>query len=261
MKDESEVSSFILLRTMLHEVITSEKIPFTYRVAGLGSRFLAALLDLGILAILVVVGLMIGIAFESRRPGLGQGIIAVWAFTVFCGYFVLPEWLWLGQTPGKRLLGIRVIQWDGTNITLGQSALRNLLRIVDILPGFYGVGFLAALSNPEQRRLGDLAANTLVVYLEINPPPVARLVTPDSAADRERRLQLRQKLEQLSREQKHTILQLCQRRDQLRIRARARLFGAVADYLKAEKNLAPGEYESDERFVSQVAAELQRRES
>jgi uncharacterized RDD family membrane protein YckC len=246
---------------MLHEVITSEKVPFTYRVAGLGSRFLAALLDMGLLGIVVLMGTLIGALFEEVRMGLGQAIIVIWTFAVMCGYFVLSEWLWLGQTPGKKILGIRVIHWEGTNINLGQAALRNLLRIVDILPAFYGVGFLTAICNREHRRLGDLAANTLVVYVEVTPRPIARVVTPDAAAEKERRLLLRQKLDQLSREQKHTLLQLCQRRDQLRIRARARLFGAVAEYFKVEKNLAPGEYESEEKFVSQLAAELQRRES
>jgi uncharacterized RDD family membrane protein YckC len=227
---------------MRHEVITSEKVPFTYRVAGLGSRFLAALADTGLLVLLLLAGVMAGMLFELAREGLGTGVLFVWLLVLPCAYFVLSEWLWLGQTPGKKLLGVRVVQWEGTNITLGQAALRNLLRIIDVLPGGYGVGFLAAMSNREQRRLGDLAANTLVVHVEANPRPLSRLVAAGGEAEKERRILLRQKAEQLSREQKQTLLGLCQRRDQLRIRARARLFGAVANYFRTEKGIAPGAY-------------------
>jgi uncharacterized RDD family membrane protein YckC len=244
---------------MKHEIITSEKVPFTYQVAGLGSRFLANLIDMGLFVLLAVMGILVGAVFELARGGLGTGIITVWLFALMCGYFVLFEWLWLGQTPGKRLLRICVIDWQGRSLTLGQSALRNLLRIVDILPGFYGVGFLAAICNREQRRLGDLAANSLVVYLETAPAPLPRIITLQSAEEQARQQLMQQQLLQLTREQKQTILRLCQRRDQLRLRARAKLFGAIAHYFKVEKGLAPAQYESDERFITQLAAALDRR--
>ena len=121
------------------------------------------------------------------------------------------------------------------------------------------LGFLAAICNREQLRLGDLAANSLVVYLETAPAPLARIITLQSAEEQARQQLMQQQLLQLTREQKQTILRLCQRRDQLRLRARAKLFGTVAHYFKVEKGLAPAQYESDERFVTELAAVLDRR--
>src|SRR5438270_7116313 len=100
---------------ILHEVITPENVPFTYRVAGLGSRFLAWLVDMGFIALLCLVGLILRGALDLGRlvvveekkdvamvPGVGEALFLVWAFVVVWGYFVLFEWLWLGQTPGKK---------------------------------------------------------------------------------------------------------------------------------------------------------------
>jgi uncharacterized RDD family membrane protein YckC len=243
---------------MIHEVITSEKVPFTYSIAGLGSRLLAWLVDLGILAILIVMGAMIGGTLERGRAGLGMGITMLWVFAVQWGYFLLFEWLWRGQTPGKRLVGIRVIQWQGAGLGFAHAAVRNILRFVDGLPLptdiplLYGVGIAVAACNRENRRLGDLAAGTLVVYVKTQPRPVSTLQERNEAS-RTRALLARQRLERLTRKQKETLLDLCLRRDQLRVRERARLFSAAAAYFKDHLDLAPREYESDERFILQLA--------
>ncbi len=244
---------------MQHEVITSEKVPFTFQIAGLGSRFLAILVDFILVVALIGAGVGAGMVLEIARGGVGVGVILIWRFVVITCYFLLFEWLWFGQTPGKKLIGIRVIQWDGTNITFFQSALRNLLRIVDILPGFFGVGALVALSNREHCRLGDLAANTLVVHLEAKPRPSFRAILAPSEEQEKRRVVLQQATDQLSRNQKETILDLCARRDQIRFRARTRLFSAIAKYFQTEKNLEKQEHESDEKFVSQMATVLDSR--
>ncbi len=243
---------------MIHEVITSEKVPFTYQVAGLGSRLLAWLVDLGVFAILMLMGVMIGGALERGRGGLGMGVAMLWIFVVQWGYFLLFEWLWRGQTPGKRLVGIRVIQWQGAGLGFGHAAVRNILRYADglplptVIPLLYGVGFLVAACNRENRRLGDLAAGTLVVYVETQPRPVG-ILQERTEASRARATLARQRLEHLTRKQKETVLDLCLRRDQLRIRERARLFSAAAAYFKDHLDLAPREYESDERFILQLA--------
>jgi uncharacterized RDD family membrane protein YckC len=249
---------------MIHEVITSEKVPFTYRVAGLGSRFLAWLVDLGLILLLTLMGALVGSVLEAGRPGLGLGVIMLWTFALQWGYFLLFEWLWHGQTPGKRAVGIRVIQWRGTGLNFTQAAVRNVLRVADglpllvvnLVPLLYGVGFLVAACNREQRRLGDLAAGTLVVYVEHRPGPVGTLPGRATEAERVRATLVRQRLEQLNRGQKQTLLDLCLRREQLRVRERARLFGAAAAYFKSNLDLAPDEYESDEKFVLQLAAVL-----
>jgi uncharacterized RDD family membrane protein YckC len=242
---------------MLHEVITSEKVPFTYRVAGLGSRFLAALVDMALWLVLLLMGVLAAGVLEAGRAGLGMALLLLWLFTLLFGYFLLFEWLWLGQTPGKRLLGIRVIQWQGTSISFAQAALRNLVRLIDVLPAAYGVGFLVAACNREQRRLGDLAAGTLVVHQELAAGAVRVLYGHAlSGAEQAREALLRQRAEQLDRRQKQLLVEVCLRRDQLRIRSRSRLFSTLADYFRRQMGVAPAEYESDEKFILHLAAAL-----
>src|SRR2546425_84450 len=137
---------------MLHQVISAEKVPIVYRVAGLGARFLAWVIDLQLMVAGFFFIVLFGEGWNLAREGLGTALILVLTFVVQWGYFVLCEWLWYGQTPGKRLVGIRVIDWQGSSISFGQAATRNILRVADGLPLFlpdvmpvlYGVGFLAA---------------------------------------------------------------------------------------------------------------------
>jgi uncharacterized RDD family membrane protein YckC len=239
---------------MLHEVITSEKVPFTYRVAGLGSRFMAALVDVGLLLLLLFAGLLVALVLDVARVGLGMAVFLLWLFALLFGYFLFFEWIWLGQTPGKRLLGIRVLQEDGTRVTFAQAALRNLIRLIDVLPACYGVAFLVAACNRAQRRLGDLAAGTLVVHQERPSGAVRVLHGQLSGAEQAREALLRQRVEQLDRRQKQVLLEVCLRRDQLRIRSRSRLFRTLATWFRTQTGLAPAEYESDEKFILHLAA-------
>jgi uncharacterized RDD family membrane protein YckC len=244
-----------------HQVITTEKVPFNYRVAGLGSRFLAWMVDLGFVLILWLMGALFGSVLEMARGGLGQAVIFLWGFVLTWGYFLLFEWLWQGQTPGKRLMGIRVIQWSGTAINFYQAAVRTVLRVADALPLPHPIavgllGFLTASCNRENRRLGDLAAGTLVVHVEQRPRPIRALQGARAETDRARLALLRQRLAQLDREQKQTLLDLCLRRDQLRVAERARLFQAAAGHLQGRLDVQPDAYESPEKFVLRLAAIL-----
>jgi uncharacterized RDD family membrane protein YckC len=244
-----------------HEVLTTEKVPFSYRVAGLGSRFLAWLIDLLFIAGLDLMGILVGSVLAIGRPGLGQALFLLWHFVVLWSYFLLFEWLWNGRTPGKALVGIRVIQWRGTAMNFFQAATRNLLRIVDSLPvplplGPGLLGFAVAACNREQRRLGDLAADTLVVYVERKTQPILALAEGRGDMERARLAVLRQRLSQLEREQKQTLLDLCLRRDQLRVMERARLFQAAARFCEQRLQVTPDEFESAEKFVLQMAAVL-----
>jgi uncharacterized RDD family membrane protein YckC len=244
-----------------HQVLTTEKVPFSYRVAGLGSRFLSWLVDLLLIIGLDVMGAFVGGVLFLGRPGLGSAVMIVWQFVLMWGYFLFFEWLWHGQTPGKALLGIRVISRRGTAMNFFEAALRNLLRFVDSLPiplplGPGLLGFVVAACNREHRRLGDLAADTLVVHVERNVRPILALADGRGEADRQRLALLRQRVNQLDREQKQTLLDLCLRRDQLRVLERARLFQAAAHFFQQRLELAPEEYESAEKFVLQMAAVL-----
>jgi uncharacterized RDD family membrane protein YckC len=239
-----------------HEVVTTEKVPFSYRVAGMGSRFLAWLIDVAFIGVLAVAGIVSGTVIDLGRMGLGSALILLWIFVLRWGYFLVFEWLWQGQTPGKRLMGIRVIHWRGTGISFYESAVRNLVRVVDAMPFFYGLGFAIAACNRERLRLGDLAAGTLVVHVERGAKPIRAVQDARTEADRARLGLLRQRLSQLSREQKQTLLDLCLRRDQLRVAERAQLFTSAARFVQQRFDLAPEEYESDEKFILQLAAVL-----
>ena len=206
------------------------------------------------LVLFAFVALLVSNVLEIGRRGLGQALFFLCLFVLVWGYFLLFEWLWDGQTPGKRLLGIRVIRRNGTSLGFEGRRCANLVRVVDMLPGFYGVGFLTAASNREHCRLGDLAADTLVVHLERRGGPVQALL--DADADPTRPALLRQRLNQLDREQRQTLLDLCLRRDQLRVAERARLFRDVSLHVQERLDLAPEAYESDEKFVLKLGAVL-----
>jgi uncharacterized RDD family membrane protein YckC len=217
---------------------------------------LAWLIDFPIICILFAAGALFSTPLEIGRPGLGTALMSQWLFAIYWGYFLLFEWLWNGQTLGKRALGIRVIQWKGTSLTFSHSAVRNIVRFVDALPLFYAIGFVVSACNRMNRRLGDFAADTLVVHIEQRAKPIRAIVSGRGDADRTRLSLWRQRLASLEREQKQTVLDLCLRRDQLRVAERTQLFRAAARYFESRLELAPDEYESDEKFVLQLAAVL-----
>jgi uncharacterized RDD family membrane protein YckC len=237
-----------------HEVLTTEKVPFRYPVAGLGSRLLAWLIDTVLWILLVLMGWLLVTPLEMGRQGLGQAALVLWVFLLLMGYGTLFEWLWQGQTPGKRIMGIRAVCLDGTAMGFSQSAARNLLRLVDNLTLAYGSAFLASLGTPERRRLGDLAAGTLVVRVEeraLSAPTVA-----EDGDVPERQAELRARVGVLGREQQQTLLDVCARREQLKPVERARLFEAIARFLGEQMGVEPDEHESDEKFVLRLAALL-----
>jgi uncharacterized RDD family membrane protein YckC len=145
-------------------VATPELVAFRYEIAGIGTRFVAQAIDscligAGLLALLPL-SLLIAAA-TSRQTGLAIGLVL--GFGLVITYFPGFELLWSGQTPGKRALGIRVTGLRGESPDRTQLLVRNLLRLVDFLPGYYGIGLVAMFVTRQSRRLGDLAAGTLVV--------------------------------------------------------------------------------------------------
>src|SRR3954469_23078018 len=155
------------------DVETPELVVFSYTIAGVGSRALAAGID-SLICIATIVLIMIGLAVSSTRRGVGAtpGVFDAWAaavfvLAIFCviwGYYVLFEGLADGQTPGKRLLRLRVVRDGGYSVTFGASAVRNLVRLLDAQPGiFYFVGIVSAVVTKSGKRVGDLIAGTVVV--------------------------------------------------------------------------------------------------
>ncbi|MBI3959930.1 MAG: RDD family protein [Chloroflexi bacterium] len=163
-----------------YAIDTPESVTFAYEVAGIGNRFIAALIDTALLfAALLLLNLLVFVALgllgdlaadsllgdepPSWLGGLAIALYALLNFAFYWGYYILFEWLWNGQTPGKRFVKIRVLRMDGNPAGFVEVLLRNLVRPVDFLPGGYGLGLLVMLLNEKSRRLGDFAAGTLVI--------------------------------------------------------------------------------------------------
>lgn len=150
---------------------TPELVPLEFPLAGIGSRFIAILVDYCIQFAAVIVFFLSLLLF---LPGMErfQAIGAKWAiafailipFLLHWGYFALFEGFWHGQTPGKRVAKIRVIQQSGRAVTFFEALSRNLVRVIDMLPTFYIAGVVSIFVTSRNQRLGDLAAGTLVVH-------------------------------------------------------------------------------------------------
>ena len=148
-------------------VETPEQIDINFQQAGIGSRFYAALIDTVLLTLISLVGYYVNRQFISELGDIvGNWLSAlggVIVFALFWGYYIAFEVTTNGQSIGKRVLGLRVIKEGGYPIGFADATIRNLVRIVDFLPFFYGVGLICMLVNKNWRRLGDLAAGTLVI--------------------------------------------------------------------------------------------------
>lgn len=183
-----------------------EGVEIHLRIAGPFPRALALLLDMLIIAgFMIIVGIVTGF-IASGSAEVGQGFYLIVAFFVSWGYFTYYEAGRRGATIGKRAIGLRVIDRSGNNITLGQAFVRNILRLVDMLPGMpstaagvligsFGLGFFCCLFTKKFQRVGDLVANTLVVYTQpelmmTGQEPKVEATAPTAALAREEQVAL-----------------------------------------------------------------------
>ncbi len=144
-----------------HVKVTPEGVPLAVEVAGLGSRMISLLLDLLIQGLLLLV---LAALFAAAGWTTASAVtFVVVTFAVMWGYFALFEGLWNGQTPGKRAQRLRVVMADGQPVTMAAVLVRNILRIVDYLPGTFAVGAMSILLSRTAQRVGDMAAGTIVV--------------------------------------------------------------------------------------------------
>ena len=175
---------------------TPENVAFGYSIAGIGSRFLATLIDtifVSIIQLLVMLPVLFFIGFQIAMENLTNWVLALFSllgFVFFWGYYIFFELIWNGQSPGKRIVGLRVVRRDGTPVTLSEVLIRNLLRIIDLLPSAYGIGLISMFLDSQSRRLGDMAAGTLVVHaqkplsLESLAPSVVEAPPGDPGSDK-----------------------------------------------------------------------------
>jgi uncharacterized RDD family membrane protein YckC len=245
---------------------TPEQTSLEFPLAGVGSRCLALLLDTliqtGVALLLLIVLLVLG----SRMGGATAWISAfgIWAqaiiylafFVIYFCYYMIFESIWNGQTPGKRVVHLRVIQESGRPILMWQAIARNLMRVVDSIPGIYAVGLASALFSKQNRRLGDFVAGTVVVHER----PLARISVgwtnaPASAAPATPLGAFR-----LGTEEVRLIEAFLERRDSLDYFVRHRMANQITTRvgqvigLDARQRFDSG-FKSDEAFLEAVARE------
>lgn len=235
---------------------TPEQVCLSYQLAGLFTRSVAYLIDAAIMAAFMLGAAM---AFLAVPGVFGIVLILLIIFATLLGYFILFEALWSGQSPGKRAMNIRVMDASGGRLTLANIAIRNLIRLVDMLPTLMFLGGVVAFIDPHHRRLGDMAANTIVVRDR-------KVGLPKSVVRREARHNsfradpaLRSRIiARIGREERDLIIDLTLRRDQLDMPVRERMFAELAAHCRALLALEDNrDYLSDEQTVVNIALILQ----
>ncbi|MCP4660581.1 MAG: RDD family protein [bacterium] len=193
-------------------VLTPEHVRVRLVPAGLGSRFAALMTDTFLIMALVTA---LSTPFFFLPAGLNAALTLTLSFVVHWGYHLYFEVWREGRSPGKRLVGLRVVDGRGLPVTLPQSMVRNVVRVLDFAPVFYGLGALVSLLDPDRRRLGDIAADTLV----IRDRPTASYDPAVAAPRRFNSLRtpgvLRRIRHRVSLEERELLLELCLRSAQL----------------------------------------------
>ncbi|HEY3081842.1 MAG TPA: RDD family protein [Chloroflexota bacterium] len=248
-----------------YRIGTPEQIDLAYDVAGLGSRFLAALVDTVIQTGLLVliwfgsislVALLDGVGGRADDTGLAsamQAAAALGTFATLWGYHVFCEMVWHGQTPGKRWVGLRVIKEGGYPIGFVDSVIRNVVRLVDFLPLFYVIGAIVMFVDRRSRRLGDLAAGTLVVKerreLRLEGVTAGLFAPADGASP------LAPELARLSPADRSLLREYLRRRGTLTVAAREALAAKVAPGMAGKIGREIGQAGPD-GFLVRLADEL-----
>ena len=231
---------------------TPEGIQFSYQLAGPISRFMSWIIDMASIAAIgsILNGILGIFGIISHDIAMAASVLAY--FVVSIGYGIATEWYWRGQTIGKRLLRLRVMDVNGLRLQFSQVVVRNLLRFIDMQPAFYVVGGLACLISRRGQRLGDLAANTTVVW---NP----RVTAPDldqllggkyNSFDQYPHLAARLR-QRVSPQEAGIALRSLLRRDTLDPQARVALYQTVVDHFKTIVSFPTEATEglSDEQYV------------
>ncbi|MBL8916471.1 MAG: RDD family protein [Archangium sp.] len=246
-----------------HTVVTPEYVEFNFVVAGLLSRLLALIIDTvvanlisSILLILVMlVAALLATVIGTQGLELGLAVYFVISFLVQYGYMLLLEAVWSGQTVGKRVMGLRVVQDTGVRVTMHHSLLRNLIRLFDNLPIFYLVGGVVALFSENHQRLGDILAGTIVVRERRLKIP-AQLERPDGDVTLLSDADFRARVAKLSAEEETLLFSAAIRREELGMEARLNLFATLARRLEDDLGFTKPPHLSDEKLVLLVSAAL-----
>lgn len=246
----------LLSRHNTLRVHTPEGITFSLLLASPLTRFLACAIDLG-----CIIALATALGYLTRGLGLLNADLALAAelagyFVISIGYGMFTEWYWRGQTIGKRLLRLRVVDAQGLKLNFDQIALRNLLRCIDMAPGFYAVGGVICLCTRYSQRLGDIAAGTIVIRTPVlSAPDLDQLATDKWNSLREYPHLAARLRQRVSPRTASLTVEVIMRRQDLEPARRVALFRDLASYFKEITPYPPEATEgvSDEQYVRNVA--------
>ncbi|MGH9433001.1 MAG: RDD family protein [Terriglobia bacterium] len=233
---------------------TPEQIPIELPLAGIGSRFLALAIDTAIQLVASVLLLIVLASFcafmRAGRPWL-LGFAILLYFLLGIGYFVIFEALWSGQTPGKRAQRLRVIQESGRPVSSWSAVTRNLLRLVDGLPGFYAIGIVSVLVSSNSKRLGDFVAGTVVVR---ETPSDAAMGSGTDPAGRPAESESSWSLDaaRLTPQEFQLMEAFLVRRAQLTPLVRLRLSRGILERVRAKLALAPEDFVRPESTLEKL---------
>lgn len=243
------------MKTSTLTIRTPEGIVFSQTLAGPVTRFLAWAIDgFCIAAILTVVNLVLAFAvILTGGLAIAFGVLAY--FVISIGYGIFLEWAWRGQTVGKRVLRLRVVDVEGMRLQFNQIVTRNLLRFVDMLPVFYFLGGLTCWFNSKCQRLGDLAANTVVVRSpRVREPDLDQLLAGKFNSLRQYPHLAARLRQRVTPTEASTAVQALIRRDDFDPVSRVELFAELAAHFRAKVEF-PAEATdgvADEQFVRNV---------
>jgi len=246
-------------RTNALTIQTPEGVVFPLLLAGPVTRFFAWSIDFAcITAATIVLSRMLSLLVLIAPDFIGA-VRMLLLFAVSIGYGILTEWFWRGQTLGKRILRLRVMDEQRLRLEFSQVVIRNLLRFVDALPGLYLVGGIACLVSRHAQRLGDVAANTIVVRYRPSPGYDAEQLGDVKFNSFREHPHLEARLRQATSPGEASIaLQALLRRDELEPHARVELFRDVADHFRDFVRFPEGATFglTDEQYVRNVADSL-----
>jgi uncharacterized RDD family membrane protein YckC len=234
---------------------TPEGITFSLLLAGPLTRFLAWIIDLACIAVAGGVMSKLLVVFHVMSPDLARAMNILGYFVISIGYSIVAEWYWRGQTLGKRLLRLRVMDEQGLHLQFSQIVIRNLLRLVDSLPLFYLVGGVACLVSRRAQRLGDFAANTIVIRTpKITQPNLVQLSSGKFNSLRNYPHLAARLRQHVSPHEAGVALQALLRRDELDPQARVELFREMATHFRSIVSFPQEATESipDEQYVRNV---------
>ncbi len=242
-------------RTHLLRVRTPEGVAFTFKLASPVLRAGALVIDWTVISVTwSVVALILSLLSLVSADFAGM-VMAIGYFALSQGYGIAMEWLYGGRTIGKRVMKLRVVDARGLRLNFSQIVLRNLLRFIDGLPVFYLVGGIAALLNRRGQRLGDLAADTLVIWEPTEPTPDFSKLQGEKYNSLRGHLQAVARLRQfVSPAEAKAAWSALVRRDELDEAARVKLFADLAAHFRALADAPPevSEGVADEQFVRNV---------